>query len=59
MVLANYGDLPESPRVELEGQGTKKMTIYLDGQKNEQEAELPRAVDIAMAPRSLCLIELQ
>ncbi len=59
VVLANYGDLPESPRVELEGQGTRKFTIYLDGQKNEQEAELPRAVDIKMEPRSLCLIELK
>ncbi|HMD85179.1 MAG TPA: DUF6259 domain-containing protein [Terriglobia bacterium] len=58
VVLANYGDLPESPRVELEGQGTKKITIYLDGQKNDQEGELPRAVDIKMEPRSLCLIEL-
>jgi hypothetical protein len=59
VVLANFGDLPESPRVEMEGQGAKKLAIYLDGQKTGQDAELPRAVDIKMEPRSLCLIELQ
>ena len=59
VVLANYGDLPQSPRVELEGRGIKKLTINLDDQKQEQEAELPRAIDIQMEPRSLCLVELQ
>jgi hypothetical protein len=59
VVLANYGDLPESPRVELEGRGNRKLTIYLGEQKKEQETELPRAVDIKMEPRSLCLIELR
>lgn len=59
VVLANYGDLPQSPRVELEGMGNKKLTIYLDDQQQEQEAELPRAIDIQMEPRSLCLVELR
>ncbi len=41
VVLADYGDLPQSPRVELECTGGKKLTIYLDDQKHGQEAELP------------------
>jgi len=59
IVLANFGDLPESPRVELEGQGNRLIGIYLGEQRQEQEVELPRAVDIKMEPRSLCLMELR
>jgi hypothetical protein len=59
VVLANYADLPESPRVELEGQGEKKLTVYLDDQKTERVVELPSAVDIDMQPRSVCLIEVK
>jgi hypothetical protein len=59
VVLANYGDLPETPRVELEGQGTKKLTIYMGEEKNEQQADLPHALEIKMEPRSLCLLDLQ
>jgi hypothetical protein len=58
-VLANFGDLPESPRVELEGQGNRLIGIYLGEQRQEQEVELPRALDIKMEPRSLCLMELR
>jgi hypothetical protein len=60
VVLVNYADLPESPRVELEGQGTKKCVQYLDDQKTEKgDVELPSTVDITMQPRSLCLIEVK
>jgi len=59
VVLANFGNLPESPRVELEGQGTKRLKMDLDGQKTERDAELPSAVNVKMEPRSLCLIELK
>ncbi len=59
VVLANVADLPESPRVELEGQGSKKLVIYLDDQKEVHEVQLPHVVDIPMGPRSVCLIELQ
>jgi hypothetical protein len=58
VVLANVADLPESPRVELEGQGSKKLVIYLDDQKEVHEVQLPHVVDIPMGPRSVCLIEL-
>jgi Domain of unknown function (DUF6259) len=58
VVLANCADLPESPRVELEGYGTKRLMIDLDGQKTERNVELPSAIDVQMQPRSLCLIEL-
>jgi hypothetical protein len=58
-VLANYADLPESPRVELEGQGSKKLVLYIGDRKEERDVELPGVVDIPMEPRSLCLIELQ
>jgi hypothetical protein len=59
IVLANYGNLPESPRVELEGGGTKKLTMDLDGHKTVRNEDLPSAVDVQMPPRSLCLIELK
>jgi hypothetical protein len=49
----------ESLRVELEGQGNRLMRICLGEQRQEQEVELPRAVDIKMEPRSLCLMELR
>ncbi len=58
LVLINVGNLPESPRVELEGEGSQKFTIDLDGQRTERETEFPTAVDLKMEPRSLCLIEL-
>jgi hypothetical protein len=58
VVLANVADLPESHRVELEGQGSKKLVIYLDDQKEVHEVQLPHVVDIPMGPRSVCLIEL-
>ncbi len=59
VVLANSADLPESPRVELEGQGSKKLVLYVDDRKEMREVELPSVVDVPMAPRSLCLLELQ
>jgi len=59
VVLANYGDLPQSPRLELEGQGTKKVAIYLDGRRQEQTVDLPRVLDLKMEPRSLGLIEVK
>jgi hypothetical protein len=59
VVLANYADLPESPRVELEAQGSKKLVLYIGDRKEERDVELPSVVDIQMEPRSLCLIELK
>ena len=59
VVLANYADLKESPRVELEGQGEKQLTLYIDGQKTERVVELPSVLDLEMEPRSLCLIEVK
>jgi len=58
VVLANYADLPESPRVELEGQGSKKLVLEIDGQREVREVQLPNVVEIPMQPRSLCLLEL-
>ena len=58
VVLANSADLKETPRVELEGQGEKKLLLYVDGQKTERNVALPAAIDIEMQPRSLCLIEV-
>jgi len=59
VVLANYADLPESPRVELEGQGSKKLVLYMDDRKEVREVRLPDVVDVQMPPRSLGLLELQ
>jgi hypothetical protein len=59
VVLANYADLPESPRVELEGQGSRKLLLNIDDRKEVRDVQLPGVVDITMQPRSLCLLELQ
>jgi hypothetical protein len=59
VVLANYADLPETPRVELEGGGTKQVTLYIDGQKKEQNLELPSVLEVPMEPRSVGLIEVR
>ena len=59
VVVANYGDLPESPRVELEGQGTRKLTIYQGDRRREETVEFPHALDLKMEPRSLGLIEVR
>jgi hypothetical protein len=57
VVLANFADLGESPRVELKGQGTK-LSLYIDGQQSEQQMQLPSVIDLDMLPRSLTLIEV-
>ena len=59
VVLANYADLPESPRVELEGQGNRKLLLNIDDRKEVRDVQLPGVVDVTMQPRSLCLLELQ
>ncbi|MGA2072795.1 MAG: DUF6259 domain-containing protein [Terriglobia bacterium] len=59
MVLANVADLPESPRVEVPGEGNRNLVLDVDGQKEVREVKLPAVVDIPMQPRSLCLIELK
>jgi hypothetical protein len=59
IALANFGDLPESPRVELEDQGNRLMGTYLGEKRQEQEVELPPAVDIKMNLSSLCLMDLR
>ena len=59
VVLANYSDLPETPRVEVEGVGNKKLLIYVGDQKKEQEVDLPGVIDVVMEPRSLVLIEVK
>jgi hypothetical protein len=59
IVLANCADLPESPRVEVEGEGRRRLVLHLDGRRTEREADLPAIVDVEMQPRSLCLIEVR
>jgi hypothetical protein len=59
IVLANCGDQGAAPRVELEGGGTKDLVLYLDGRQIQRREQLPNVLDIDMAPRSLCLIEVK
>jgi hypothetical protein len=59
IVLANYADTGESPRVTLEGRGMKKVVIYNDDQMQTLDLELPTVLDIKMSPRSLGLIEIK
>jgi hypothetical protein len=58
VVLANYSDLGESPRVELQGDSKKTVTLTIDGNKTERTAQLPTIIDIDLEPRSICLIEV-
>jgi hypothetical protein len=59
VVLANYADLPETPRVELEGEGTRRMVLYAGAQAKPQDMNLPSVLDVPMEPRSLVLIEVK
>lgn len=59
VVLANYTNLRESPRVEMEGRGNKELILYNGARKEERWVELPTVVDIEMEPRSVGLIELR
>jgi hypothetical protein len=59
VVLANYADLGESPRVALQGQGNKRLVFYMDSETKERNVELPSVIDLEMEPRSLGLIELK
>lgn len=58
IVLANFADLGESPRLQLEGQENKKLSLYIDGERSERNIELPSVIDLEMLPRSLALIEV-
>ena len=59
VILANCGDLGESPRLELEGLGNKKLSLYIDGQQTEQNFELPGVIELDMLPMSLIMIEVR
>ena len=60
MALANYGDLPETPRLELEGNGGKSLTIYNgDKVQKQQETDLPGVLEIVMQPRTFYLVEVK
>ncbi len=58
LLLANFANLGESPRVELQGQGIKKLSLSIDGQQSERKMELPGVLDLDLLPRSLALIEV-
>ena len=58
VVLANYADLGESPRVELQGSGNKQLALYIDGLAERRNVDLPSVIDLELAPRSLSLIEI-
>jgi hypothetical protein len=60
VVLANYGDLPQTPRLELEGTANKSLSIYNGDQKQkQQDIDLPGVLEIVMQPRTLYLIEVK
>lgn len=59
IVLANSSDLGESPHVELQGSGKKQVRLHIDGQTKDHELELQTVIDLELAPRSLCLIEIK
>jgi len=59
VVLANYADAKESPRVELEGQGLKKIIIYIDDKNRSLDVSLPCVIDLEMPARSIGLIEVK
>ena len=58
VVLANYANLGEFPRVELQGSGNKQLALYIDGLAERRNVDLPSVIDLELAPRSLSLIEI-
>lgn len=58
IVLANFSDLGEMPRVMLQGEGTKNLSLWIDGNQKQQRIEVPFSLDLEMLPRSLALIEV-
>jgi len=58
IVLTNFSDLGESPRVTLEGEGMKTVRLSIDGTKTERTMQLPATLDLELEPRSICLIEV-
>ena len=58
VVLANCADIGQSPRLELEGLGNKKLSLYIDGQQTEHDFELPGVINLDMLPLSLIMIEV-
>lgn len=58
VVLANYSDLGESPRAELQGDGKKNVALHIDGKKTARAVQLPTVIDVELEPRSICLIEV-
>ena len=59
VVLANYSDQIEYPRIEVPGRERKTVTLFIDDQKSEQTLDLPSVVNLEMQPRSLALVELK
>ncbi|GAB3918850.1 DUF6259 domain-containing protein [Mucilaginibacter boryungensis] len=59
VVLANYADVYQSPRVTLEGRGKKHVIIYNDDQVQALELELPSVIDLRMPARSVGMIEVK
>jgi hypothetical protein len=58
VVLANFSDLGEAPRVMLQGERKKNVLLWIDGEQKSQGIELPAALDLELLPRSLALIEV-
>jgi hypothetical protein len=59
IVLANCADQGETPRVEVQGDRDKALTLDLDGERSERTVRLPAVIDLEMQPRSLALIEVR
>jgi len=59
VVLANSADLPARPHLELEGEGTRTVTVHLDGRRTERALDLPAILDLEMDSRALCLVEVR
>jgi hypothetical protein len=58
IVLANFSDLGERPRVLLQGEGTKKVSLWIDGDQKSQMIELPTDLNLELLPRSFALVEI-
>jgi len=58
LVLANFSDLGEAPRVMLQGNGKKNVSLWIDGEQKSQNIDLPAALDLELSPRSFALIEV-
>jgi len=59
VALANYSDVAQKPRIELEGTGNKKIKVQVDDKVVNYSLALPAVLELDMPSRSVGLVEIE